>query len=449
MANDKISFYYNEDLRSPNSSYFEIGTSLPKSNIGASLKLGMETQVRYMESKEDEGIVEDQEISDEVGYCYSFYESQPHKSCELMEEISDLNQGRNQNIKSQGVSKEKQKILHEQSFEFPSSQPRQRCELMEEISYLNHGRNQNIKSLGASTKKRKILHEQSFEFQSSQPHQSCELMEEITTEPKHNVTRAKGIKQHNNSCFNHQESAMDAEFEDERKKKIKEAADLKHKEKKEEADMAAHFFYWESSQNFVFTCGWNRFVKEKKLMANDKISFYDNEDLRSPNSGCFEIGTSLPKSNIRASLKLGMETQVRYMESKEDEGVVEDREISDELHPHHFGRELREKLVSNLMKDVEGTCNGRDDFVVTITGIEDIGKGSIRDGTGFVTFPVKYSCFVFLPFKGEILEATVTTVNKMGFFVEAGLVQIFVSNHARKLRNIINVPYLRYQRECM
>nr|GEW85714.1 AP2/ERF and B3 domain-containing transcription factor At1g50680-like [Tanacetum cinerariifolium] len=90
------------------------------------------------------------------------------------------------------------------------------------------------------------------------------------------------------------------------------------------------YCYWKSSQSFLFTRGWNQFVKEKKLMANDKISFYYNEDLRSPNSSYFEIGTSLPKSNIGASLKLGMETQVGYMESKEDEGIVEDREISDE-----------------------------------------------------------------------------------------------------------------------
>nr|GEZ63135.1 basic 7S globulin-like [Tanacetum cinerariifolium] len=53
--------------------------------------------------------------------------------------------------------------------------------------------------------------------------------------------RAKGIKQHNNSCFNHQESAMDAEFEDEKKKKRKEVADSEQKEKKEEADMATLF----------------------------------------------------------------------------------------------------------------------------------------------------------------------------------------------------------------
>jgi DNA-directed RNA polymerase II subunit RPB7 len=52
--------------------------------------------------------------------------------------------------------------------------------------------------------------------------------------------------------------------------------------------------------------------------------------------------------------------------------------------------------------------------VVAITGVEDVGKGLIREGTGYVTFPVKYQCVVFRPFKGEILEAVVTMVNKVG-----------------------------------
>ena len=59
-------------------------------------------------------------------------------------------------------------------------------------------------------------------------------------------------------------------------------------------------------------------------------------------------------------------------------------------------------------------CSGRHGFVVAITGVEDIGKGLIREGTGYVTFPVKYQCVVFRPFKGEILEAVVTMVNKVG-----------------------------------
>ena len=118
--------------------------------------------------------------------------------------------------------------------------------------------------------------------------------------------------------------------------------------------------------------------------------------------------------------------------------------------------------------------------MVAITGVEDIGKGLIREGTGYVTFPVKYQCVVFRPFKGEILDAVVTMVNKvglstcilpsivvkfcsealggddigvgggdcradlvaklfvllvlqMGFFAEAGPVQIFVSNHVSDL----------------
>lgn len=55
--------------------------------------------------------------------------------------------------------------------------------------------------------------------------------------------------------------------------------------------------------------------------------------------------------------------------------------------------------------------------MVAITGVDEIGKGLIRDGTGFVTFPVKYQCVVFRPFKGEILEAVVTMVNKVLVFI--------------------------------
>ncbi|RDX60619.1 hypothetical protein CR513_61219 [Mucuna pruriens] len=84
-----------------------------------------------------------------------------------------------------------------------------------------------------------------------------------------------------------------------------------------------------------------------------------------------------------------------------------------QLHPRYFGRNLRDNLVAELMKDVEGTCSGRHGFVVSVTGIENIGKGLIRVGTGFVTFPVKYQRGVFRPFKGEILEAVVTMVNKL------------------------------------
>ena len=45
-------------------------------------------------------------------------------------------------------------------------------------------------------------------------------------------------------------------------------------------------------------------------------------------------------------------------------------------------------------------------------------------GAGLVTFPMRYMAVVFRPFKGEVLDAVVTTVNKMGFFAEVGPLQV-------------------------
>ncbi|XP_056688946.1 DNA-directed RNA polymerase II subunit RPB7-like [Spinacia oleracea] len=107
-----------------------------------------------------------------------------------------------------------------------------------------------------------------------------------------------------------------------------------------------------------------------------------------------------------------------------------------EIESRHFGHRFRDNIISKLIIDVEGTCSERHGFVVAVTGIEDIGKGLgcvwalIRDnGTAFVTFPVKFKCLVFRPFKGEIVEAVITMVNRMGFFTEVSPVQVFVSNH--------------------
>lgn len=45
------------------------------------------------------------------------------------------------------------------------------------------------------------------------------------------------------------------------------------------------YCYWKSSQSFVFTRGWNRFVKEKGLRANDTVSFYMYESRRGRHFG--------------------------------------------------------------------------------------------------------------------------------------------------------------------
>ena len=101
---------------------------------------------------------------------------------------------------------------------------------------------------------------------------------------------------------------------------------------------------------------------------------------------------------------------------------------------------------------MEGTCSGRFGYIIAVASIEDIGSGRIQEGIGMAEYIVRYKAIVFKPFKGEVVDAKVTTVNKvrpsstisirliyvisnfivyaqMGFFAEAGPVTVFVSNH--------------------
>jgi len=141
-----------------------------------------------------------------------------------------------------------------------------------------------------------------------------------------------------------------------------------------------------------------------------------------------------------------------------------------QLHPRHFGANLRNTIIQKLHTEVEGTCSGRYGFIIMVlsssplhhvnvcawlqeglaregliiafffycfyyflqvTSIATVGLGKINDGTGMVTFPVAYRAIVFRPFKGEVVDAVVTQVNKMGFMAEVGPLQVFVSKHVR------------------
>ncbi|KAK9825127.1 hypothetical protein WJX81_000931 [Elliptochloris bilobata] len=104
-----------------------------------------------------------------------------------------------------------------------------------------------------------------------------------------------------------------------------------------------------------------------------------------------------------------------------------EREI--ELQPKHFGPRLAEILHKKLRTEIEGTCSGRYGFIIAVTDILNTGKGTIRDGTGSATFKVQYMCLVFRPFRGEVIDCVVSSVNKVGFFADAGPLQLFVSNH--------------------
>ncbi|KAK1438140.1 hypothetical protein QVD17_03943 [Tagetes erecta] len=83
------------------------------------------------------------------------------------------------------------------------------------------------------------------------------------------------------------------------------------------------YCYWKSSQSFVFTRGWNQFVKDKKLMPKDKITFYYQENVEMPNMGFWVIDTCMSASRIGASLKLGVEDEDSLTGHKKDEPMVQ------------------------------------------------------------------------------------------------------------------------------
>lgn len=83
------------------------------------------------------------------------------------------------------------------------------------------------------------------------------------------------------------------------------------------------------------------------------------------------------------------------------------------LHPKYFGAQLMETVKQKLYTEVEGTSSGKYGFVIAVTTIDSIGSGVIQPGQGFVVYPVKYKAIVFRPFKGEVLDAVVTQVNKV------------------------------------
>ncbi|KAI8811195.1 RNA polymerase Rpb7 [Cladochytrium replicatum] len=108
-----------------------------------------------------------------------------------------------------------------------------------------------------------------------------------------------------------------------------------------------------------------------------------------------------------------------------------------QLHPQYFNREFEGNLRKRLYDEVEGTCSGRYGYVIAVVDILDIGRGVLQSTSGLAEFTIEYKAVVFKPFKNQVVDGVVTTVNKMGFFVEVGPLQVFVAN-------LSVPPYLKF-----
>ncbi|GAA5853036.1 hypothetical protein JCM5353_000580 [Sporobolomyces roseus] len=116
------------------------------------------------------------------------------------------------------------------------------------------------------------------------------------------------------------------------------------------------------------------------------------------------------------------------------------RELTQDLimHPSYFNPSLSAYLKLSLRRQVEGSCSGRLGYIIAVTqdnldqeeeGGEDGGmRGRIKED-GQAVFRLRYQAIVYRPFRGEVVDGVVASVNKMGIFVDVGPLQCFVSTH--------------------
>lgn len=81
------------------------------------------------------------------------------------------------------------------------------------------------------------------------------------------------------------------------------------------------------------------------------------------------------------------------------------------LHPSYFTPHLKEYLQNLLHHQVEGSCSGRLGYVVAVLEVLDVGRGKVVEGGA--EFKIKYRACVYRPFRGEVVDGVVASVNKV------------------------------------
>lgn len=86
------------------------------------------------------------------------------------------------------------------------------------------------------------------------------------------------------------------------------------------------------------------------------------------------------------------------------------------MHPSYFNQSLRGHLTNELRRQVEGTCSGRLGYIVAVVLEEMDSSGSHRGRImedGQAVFSIKYRAVVYRPFRNEVVDGVVSSVNKV------------------------------------
>ncbi|XP_044482064.1 AP2/ERF and B3 domain-containing transcription factor At1g50680-like [Mangifera indica] len=110
------------------------------------------------------------------------------------------------------------------------------------------------------------------------------------------------------------------------------------------------YCFWRSSQSFVFTRGWNRFVKEKKLKEKDIITFYRCEGT---NSNEEKEGEIFFLVDVIQHDELGLETQLQLEQNNSNAGKINNFSYNSKLGLRDYDHK-KKKTASNFDHESEG-----------------------------------------------------------------------------------------------
>lgn len=84
-----------------------------------------------------------------------------------------------------------------------------------------------------------------------------------------------------------------------------------------------------------------------------------------------------------------------------------------QLSPSYLNPHLERYLDEQLSEEVEGKCLGQEGYIIAVIETVDRGRARVIEGLGGAEFKMKYRAIVYRPFRGEVVDGIVASVNKV------------------------------------
>lgn len=97
------------------------------------------------------------------------------------------------------------------------------------------------------------------------------------------------------------------------------------------------------------------------------------------------------------------------------------------VEPKYLNKKLEDTVRKRLIADVEGKCTAECGYVLCLISIDALYTTEVDENSGDATFLAEYSALTLYPQKGEVVNAVIHEINKIGIFCFVGPFSIFIS----------------------